>query len=257
MLLEVFFEGDKVSLEILYGKAPYTITWSNGMSGTEFTNLPAGEYTAWVVDADGCERSKTFKVPEYGTLTDIDGNVYKTVKIGNQWWMAENLRTTRKRDGTLIPEVLSNQEWQSATGPAFAWYDNRNEIDIPFGKLYNANASCCDICPEGWHLPSFGEWHQLEDFLGSTAGGKMKTINQWNQPNIGATNEIGFSAYPAGLRLPTGHFAGIGENTSFWTSSSDTNGYPFIIFLYNQNERMSNTFAFDAREGYSIRCVKD
>lgn len=257
MLLEVFLEGDKVSLEILNGKAPLTITWSNGMSGTEFTNLPAGEYTALVVDADGCERSKTFVVPEYGTLTDIDGNVYKTVKIGNQWWMAENLRTTKKRDGTLIPEVISNQEWQSATGSAFAWYDNEDESDIPFGKLYNANASCCDICPGGWHLPTFGEWLQLGNYLGSSAGSKMKTIGRWVQPNIGATNESGFSAYPAGLRLPNGNFAGIGETTSFWTSSSDINGFPFIIFLYYQNGRISNTFAFDAREGYSIRCVKD
>ena len=257
MLLEVFLEGDKVSLEILNGKAPLTITWSNGMSGTEFTNLPAGEYTALVVDADGCERSKTFVVPEYGTLTDIDGNVYKTVKIGNQWWMAENLRTTKKRDGTLIPEVISNQEWQSATGSAFAWYDNEDESDIPFGKLYNANASCCDICPGGWHLPTFGEWLQLGNYLGSSAGSKMKTIGRWVQPNIGATNESGFSAYPAGLRLPGGNFAGIGETTSFWTSSSDINGFPFIMFLYYQNGRISNTFAFDAREGYSIRCVKD
>jgi uncharacterized protein (TIGR02145 family) len=257
ILLNALFEGERMTLEILFGTPPYAVTWDNGMIGTEFINLPSGEYNAVVVDAEGCERTITVAVPEYGTLTDIDGNVYKTVKIGSQWWMAENLRTTKKRDGIFIPEAVSNQAWQSASGPAFAWYDNLDENDIPLGKLYNVNAACCEVCPEGWHLPTFGEWNQLGNFLGSSAGGKMKTINGWNLPNPGATNESGFSAYPAGVRLPNGNFAGVGENTTFWTSSSDINGYPFVIFLYYQNERMSNTFAFNAREGYSIRCVKD
>jgi len=257
MLVNTLFEGDRMILEILFGKIPYSVTWSNGMIGTEFTDLPSGEYTAIVMDADGCERSITVIIPEYGTLTDIDGNVYKTVKIGNQWWMAENLRASKKRDGTLIPNVPSNQEWLSASGSAFAWYDNNEDFDMPFGKLYNANSACCDICPDGWHLPTFGEWNQLGNFLGSSAGRKMKTIKGWNPPNPGATNESGFSAYPSGLRLPNGDFAGIGENASFWTSSSDINGYPFIVFLYYQNGEISNSFALDAREGYSIRCVKD
>ena len=160
-----------------------------------------------------------------GPVIDIDGNIYQTVKIGDQIWMAGNLKVTHFPDGSVIPLVEDNAYWNSleTNELAYCWYNNEiNNRDL-YGGLYTwaaamngqsssiANPSQVQgICPDGWHLPSDAEWTQLFNFLGGTsvAGGKLKeagTIN-WSSPNTGATNESGFTALPSGLRYPDGGF---------------------------------------------------
>ena len=115
-----------------------------------------------------------------GTVTDIDGNVYKTVKIGSQWWMAENLRTSRYNNGDSIPNLQNSNYWTNYT-LAWSYYDNNSTNHIPFGRLYQWDVvgnGFWDVCPVGWHVPSNAEWNQLISYLGGSAvaGGKMKSI---------------------------------------------------------------------------------
>jgi uncharacterized protein (TIGR02145 family) len=131
-------------------------------------------------------------------IEDIDGNVYKTVKIGSQVWMAENLKTTRLSDGTIIPLVLSGLDWQRLTAPGYWGSGNcifYNGYSINTGKL----------CPSGWHVPDYNDITALIDYLGgsSVAGGKMKSASSPGDfgPNVGATNDSGFSAVFCGYRI--------------------------------------------------------
>jgi hypothetical protein len=104
---------------------------------------------------------------ESPTVTDIDGNVYRNVQIGGQCWMAANLKTTRYRDGTIIPNVTGNSAWTQLTTGAWAHYENSASYENPYGKLYNWYAAANpNICPQGWHVPTDSEWQQLESALG-------------------------------------------------------------------------------------------
>ena len=140
----------------------------------------------------------------YGTMTDQEGNVYKTIVIGTQEWMAENLKTSIYRNGDVIENVTNNVQWSNLTTGALASYNNDSQYDCPYGKLYNwyAVADPRHVCPTGWHEPTDGEWTMLTDYLGgeAVAGGKMKsTFTQyWLYLNQYATNESGFSALPGG-----------------------------------------------------------
>ena len=151
------------------------------------------------------------------TVTDIDGNVYHTVTIGTQTWMVENLKTTRYRNGEAIPNITDNASWAALITCAYCDYNNIPSNSITYGKLYNWYAvnDSRNIAPMGWHVSTDAEWTTLTTFLGGTsiAGGKLKengTIH-WNSPNVGATNETGFSALPGGYRLNSG-FYGAGDS---------------------------------------------
>ncbi len=167
---------------------------------------------------------------ETGTMTDIDGNTYRTIKIGDQWWMAENLEVIHYRNGEAIPNVTDAVIWSSLTTGAYCEYNNDiNNVDT-CGRLYNwfAVNDGRNIAPEGWHVPTDAEWQTVIDYLGgiAVAGGKMKEkgTTHWNIPNSGATNESGFRALPGGLRTATwqnGYFAELGENAHFWSSSEE------------------------------------
>jgi uncharacterized protein (TIGR02145 family) len=145
----------------------------------------------------------------YGSMTDQEGNVYKTIVIGTQEWMAENLNASIYRNGDAIATGLSDADWENTINTqqgAWAYYNNDASYACPYGKLYNWYA-CVDarqLCPVGWHVPTDAEWTVLTDYLGgeSVAGGKMKTTGTslWNSPNQGATNSSGFSAVPGGNR---------------------------------------------------------
>ncbi len=129
-----------------------------------------------------------------GTVSDIEGNTYKTIKIGTQTWMAENLKTTKYKDGSEIPNITNNGD-----------YDNNPANSETYGRLYNWYTVDDDkgVCPEGWHVPDDAEYTVLTDYLGgeSVAGGKMKETGteHWNSPNTGATNESGFTGLPRGV----------------------------------------------------------
>lgn len=222
-----------------------------------FAILAMQSFTSCKKDSDSAE-SKT------GTVTDIEGNVYKTIKIGNQWWMAENLKVTKFRNGEVISNVTSNAEWGSISTPAFSCYNNDfDTYGSTYGLLYNwyAAADSRNIAPEGWHVPSDAEWQTLISFLGgeSVAGEKMKEAgtSRWVSPNTGATNTSGFTALPAGSRYgTTGESKWLGFGNDYWSTTYENSANAWTRYLGNDMAgclRLSH----DKESGFSIRCVKD
>ncbi len=195
------------------------------------------------------------------TVTDIDGNVYTTVTIGTQVWMAENLKTTRYRNGDPISTNLSDTDWKNATTGAYSIYDNKPENDKTYGKLYNwyAVADSRNLCPAGWHVPSDAEWTTLENFLGGDGieGGKMKAVsNLWQSPNKGATNESGFSGLPGGSRSWDGNYTNVGNYGYWWLSTDNSSSNAWGRGLDYDNG-YSGLHASDERRGFSVRCLRD
>jgi uncharacterized protein (TIGR02145 family) len=198
----------------------------------------------------------------YGSISDIDGNTYATIKIGTQEWMAENLRTTKYRDGTPIANVTDPNQWYNLTTGAWAHYNNDNSYEIPYGKLYNwyAVVDQRNLCPSGWHVPSDAEWDILIGYLGgeNVAGGKMKSIGTqyWLGPNTDATNERGFSG------LPGGGDGGIeGKSGGWWSTTVFTNSQYNINAIWtrslNYNDAKIGKYFYDRKNKFSIRCIKD
>lgn len=211
----------------------------------------------------------TLIAQEGKTITDIDGNIYKTVKIGMQIWMAENLKTTRYRDGTTIPLVTDAKAWSNRSSPGYCLYNNDKEINKnKYGALYNwYSVATGNLCPNGWHVPSDAEWSSLETFLGGTgiAGAKMKGTgnSHWNSPNTTATNETGFTALPGGYRLDNGTFTYIGNYGLFWSSSEFIWSFGEHYSQYGWGRYMSYylsdiyRYYFNKKYGFSVRCLND
>lgn len=193
----------------------------------------------------------------YGSVTDIDGNQYPTIKIGAQTWMAGNLRTTRYNDGTVIPHVTDNAAWQGLATGAWTYYNHDENHNSTYGKLYNWHAAITGkLCPQGWHIPTRAEFNHLADYLGTSAGGKMKSIIGWNSPNTGATNESGFSGLPGGTRAADGSFAEIGK-IGYWWTTTDLDGSNSWLRTLNHNNNGFNNNGLHRKRGLSCRCVKD
>jgi uncharacterized protein (TIGR02145 family) len=197
----------------------------------------------------------------YGTMTDQNGNIYKTIVIGTQTWMAENLRTKKYNDGTTIPNVKNTSKWGNLTSAAFCTYDNTNNSDSinTYGMLYNGYAiQTGKLAPIGWHIPTNEEWETLITYLGGgNVGGKLKEIGtiHWNNPNVDADNSSGFTALPGGYH-GYNYFFAIG-NAGYWWSSTwydSTFGYHFSVV----NDSGTGYKRMVANiEGYSVRCVMD
>lgn len=205
-----------------------------------------------------------------GLLTDIDGNVYRTVTIAGGIWMAENLRTTRFNDGRDIPHLPNNAVWtQTMTEkyPGYCWINNSEDYKYPYGALYNWYAADnINVCPSGWHVPTRQEWFDLRDALGGsqTAGGLLKGTGTlqgqdglWESPNTAATNSTGFTAVSGGSRTSQGNFLWFGQNAYWWTASeSNPNTLAYTIWLdYNSGDFLWSDFNKDV--GFSIRCKKN
>jgi uncharacterized protein (TIGR02145 family) len=197
------------------------------------------------------------------TVTGNDGTIYRTVKIGDQWWMAENIKETQYQNGDEIPNVISDSEWANLSSGAWCIYADNDTLADTYGYLYNwfAANDNRNIAPEGWHIPSDEEWNTLIDYLGgdSVAGGKMKETGttHWESPNTGATNESGFSALPGGSRRgPNGQFQHLCLLTRFWSSTEETSNNAWFRMLDNEYSRVIRQ-EYDKHYGFSIRCVKD
>ena len=215
----------------------------------------------------------------YSQITDtiidsIDGKIYKTIKIGNQWWMAENLAATKFNDGRVIALITENEKWIALTTPAYCWYNNNyTTYGETYGALYNwyaVNTDC--LCPNGWHIPSDAEWKQLEINLGleeseidkkgirgNNEGGKLKDVGSsyWNSPNVGANNKSGFTAIPEGHRnWESGDFIDIGLFGTWWSSTEDDSSYAWRRTLHYNDDKIRR-FTSHKRDGFSIRCIKD
>jgi len=203
----------------------------------------------------------------YGSMTDQEGNVYKTIVIGTQEWMAENLNTSIYRNGDTIATGLDDLTWSITTSGAWAYYSNEASNACPYGKLYNWY-TCMDsrgLCPVGWHVPSDGEWTVLTDFLGgeAVAGGKMKTTGTveagtglWNAPNTVATNSSGFSSTPSGDRYNDGIFYNVG-NVAYWWSSSEIDANLSWGRGLNVLSESISRFEDYTVAGFSVRCLRD
>ncbi len=227
----------------------------------------------------------------FGTVTDIDGNVYWTVAFGDNEWMAQNLRTTKYSDGTPIPTGLSDEEWANTVEGAYTVYPYEDTLGgsrefepvleyDDYGFLYNAYAALYgNPCPEGWYVPSNDEWHSALDFVAAyynlnnyEVGGALKSCRQVNSPLGGAcktiwhprwdesdqahgTNRAFFLALPAGHVNPESGYSGIGKDLYWWTSTPNSASFTQRFgMLYNNNGVYGG--ASRNNYGYSIRCYR-
>ncbi|MCX6224425.1 MAG: hypothetical protein NTV01_06685 [Bacteroidia bacterium] len=220
---------------------------------TLFTGISGQVYTLkWTLSGGCLENSDMVFIAfiSNGDMTDSrDSKTYRTVVIGNQEWMAENLN------------YLANGSYT---------YSGNIENASIYGRLYNWN-SAKSACPSGWHLPTDAEWRQFEGFLGmdeSTTllewyrglneGGMLKEQGTlyWRTPNTGATDITGFTARPGGYRSPTGIFGGIYTQAGFWTSTENVNGKAIYRALHNFKSQIGRDW-YDQGYGFSVRCVKN
>ena len=197
------------------------------------------------------------------TVTDIDGNVYETVLIGEQLWMTENLKVTHYNNGDEIPNITNNGDLCGLSTGAYCNYDNNPTNSETYGRLYNWYAvdDSRGVCPDGWHVPTDDEWTILTDYLGgaSVAGGKMKEtgLDHWNNPNGGATNESGFTGLPSGKRSDAnGTFYSMGNIGEFWQSSESDSVYANGLELYYGGPNVTRYGGYKPA-GIGIRCLAD
>ena len=247
------------------GSLTYTILGTPSTSGTASFAISIG--------VKSCILSILVSPPTSGygaNIIDVDGNSYKTVYIGTQQWMAENLKTAKYNDGTVIPNVTDNFLWQQNTTAAWSYYNNDAANDTKYGKLYNWYAVSPttngnkNVCPTGWHVATSDDMNVLIVNLGGLigVGGKLKEVGttSWSSPNTGATNTSLFTGLPGGNRGLGGTYSGIGDFGFFWTSTStstsslDVNAW---VNLLGYNYNSFNGQRSDKRSGFSVRCLKD
>ena len=215
------------------------------------------------------KEDKVDKIPnETSTMQDVEGNVYATVKIGNQWWMAENLKVKKYSDGSSINEIAiaeNDSVWENTSEGAFCSIDSR------YGLLYNWNAASDTkkIAPDGWHIPSDEEWKTLEKTLGMSDNETnaltwrgsnvglllMKTSIEWVNPIEIYTSPEGFNAIPSGCRVFNGNVNNENNTAFFWTSS-ENNSKAWYRYLDSRNKGVYRQFTYK-NYGFSIRCIKD
>jgi uncharacterized protein (TIGR02145 family) len=235
------------------------------------------------------ERIKTLKATvkeRQGTYIDLrDGKEYKTIEIGSQVWMAENLATTKLNDGALIPNVTDNSTWSSITAPSYCWYNNDSiKNKAVYGALYNRYAvDTGKLCPIGWHMPTEVDWDTLEQFLGDmvvntelitpaclglistkiiyrgpSVGGKLKEagITHWKCPNSDADNISGFTALPGGLRSSNGDFHDL-MYYGYWWSALEGYSTKVSNHYLGYKDAQVNSLSENNKFGFSARCLRD
>lgn len=195
-------------------------------------------------------------------VTDIDGNTYKTVIIGTQEWIAENLNVEHYRNGDIIPQVQDQNEWAYLKTGAWCYYDNDPENGKKYGKLYNWYAvnDPRGLAPEGWHIPNNDEWNELIKALGGedVASGKLKSKECWKGPISEFQNMSGFSALPAGALARIGRFISLFETCYFWSISQGLDKMRDAYYLSLSNDKPeSKLYCFNKKTFFSCRCVKD
>jgi uncharacterized protein (TIGR02145 family) len=246
----------------------------------QLINIKTGVYILIVIALlavffNSCAKENDKPVPETGTMTDIDGNVYNTVKIGTKWWMAENLRVKRYRNGDSIICVLNSESdsvWSNLKTGAYCYFDDK------LGYLYNfySLSDFREITPVGWHIPSDDEWKEMEKVLGMSKeqadslnwrggneGNKLKIVGgntmYWAKStdiyNIFGTNESGFTALGGASRIFNGQWGDLTHTGFWWTSSIKENEAWYRGLDYNK----ANVFRYYGPKnyGFSVRCVKD
>ncbi len=208
---------------------------------------------------------KTLHSPVFGSqITDIEGNVYKTVIIGTQTWMAENLRTTKFNDNTPILLLTNDADWEGVLwGSVYCWQNNDIANKTLYGALYNwSSVNTGILCPSGWHVPTDAEWTTLSDYLGGekVVAGKLKEVGSthWVSPNSDETDEYGFKALPGGMREFTGLFSFTKSDTYWWSTTEAYGLYAWFREIWNNNGHSDFYHDFVKKQyGFSVRCVKN
>jgi len=275
-----------IAIGLTFCEKPEPDVISLAMKGEIIFNLP---------DQDNNHPDQDYNLTEYfnpdltyGSITDIEGNIYRTIQIGTQIWMAENLKTTRYNDGTQIPNVTNNSLWIILKTGAYRWYNNdRYTYKNLYGALYNwYTVETRKLCPMGWHVPTDKEWIQLEmtlgmtkeeayswgefpgiDYRGTDQGNQMKATSGWNSYEgilDKGTNTSGFTALPAGesdwsgwssggpLVITGTNFRGAGICTTWWESTSEGGGRAVVT-----GDPGVIRGVYPAICGLSVRCLKN
>jgi uncharacterized protein (TIGR02145 family) len=228
------------------------------------SDIKSTNNTDLIVDRKKEDQRLVKNIYSGNTVTDIDGNVYKTVKIGNQTWMAENLRVSRYRNGDIIPNVQDDEDWCNLETGAWCIYDNNPDNDLKYGKLYNwfAVDDKSGLAPEGWHVPSGREWNNLLTHLigeyWSEGNVRIQTdgLPIWLVNNIGITNKDGLCAMPFGARLNKGEFDEYDDFANFWYSTECRFDSAWSRKLRHYNNAM-RAQGYPKYYGLSVRCVKN
>jgi uncharacterized protein (TIGR02145 family) len=224
-------------------------------------------------------------------VTDINGKNYRTVIIGTQTWMAENLNVSTFRNGDPIPEAKTNEEWEKASKegkPAWCYYENDPKNGAKYGKLYNWYAvnDPRGLAPAGWHIPSDAEWTTLGDHLGNDVAQKMKSTIGWpdygckrcagesleikasctsckgiqnnsTEPFSGGSNSSGFSGLPGGSCSGDGTFYGIGNQGLWWSSTEDATLNSAWYHYLDYESGGVTLYGFSKTDGFSVRCLRN
>lgn len=209
-----------------------------------------------------CSKTEVIPGVQGETVTDFEGNIYHTVLIGSQTWMAENLRSIKLSDGTQIPYVTNNNTWSNLVTPGYSYYSNDSvNFKYGYGALYNWYCvKSGKLCPTGWHVPTDADWTTLINGLGvdSMAGGKLKLANYsaWISPNLYATNSTGFNAVPSGYRFYNGSYNNTSYSGNFWSATENNTATAWYRYLtYDKGKMYRNSI--DKQYGFSIRCLKN
>ena len=198
----------------------------------------------------------------YGEMTDQEGNAYRTVIVGGEEWMAENLTTSIYRNGDALQTALSASNWQSATSGAWQYYDQDGINECPHGKMYNWYAvnDSRGLCPSGWHVPSETDWSALEVALGGqiAAGNKMKATgtDYWLGGNANATNESGFSALGSGFYYFYGSFEGLTQGVNYWSATAFDASSAWVRSITFDMANLALSI-YPKNSGFHVRCVRD
>jgi len=262
-----------------------------GSFSTQLSGLSQNQkyyVVAYAINSAGSSNGtvETFTTLSDNTVTDIDGNIYSTVVVGDQTLMAENLRVTRYSNGASIPLLTDPNDWRALgfTDKAYGYYNNDPSDAATYGALYNwaaamngagssdANPSGVQgVCPSGWHLPSDAEWKELEIYLGMTStvantvgkrgspvGGKMKDLGYWNSPNTGATNTSGFNGRGHGTVDYWGHsYYNKGGEGLYWSATEALNNNAYSRGLYYDTDAVARWDVSIKGNGLAVRCIKD
>ncbi len=248
----------------------------NGEGSDSFTSNITGleattTYYLRAYATNGCGTSYGEEITFSTKVADADGNMYNTIKIGNQVWMAENLKTTKYNDNTAIPLVTDNTAWTTLSTAAYSWpANNEAQYKNLYGAYYNWYAvETGKLCPTGWHVPTDADFKTLELSLGMTQvqadaiewrgtdqGKKMKNTTGWNSGGNG-TNTSGFSAMPSGYRAYlTGGSDNLGTLCYWWTASTINQDIATYRRLDGNNDAVYRNGTYK-KAGKSVRCVKD
>jgi uncharacterized protein (TIGR02145 family) len=287
--------GTSTTITAASGFSSYS--WSNGASSQATTVTTSGWYKCSVTNSTGCTAKDSVyvslfnpKIAQNDTavcggssmtlslssvnsafVTDINGNVYPTVNIGTQTWIQKNLNVSKYKNGDVIPQVTNTAQWAALTTGAWCWYNNDSLNYSKYGKLYNWYVvnDPRGLAPEGWHVPTDGEWNKLVKYLDESAdtsctispcsqsniaGGSLKEtgLSNWNSPNSGATNISNFTALPSGYRYSYGTFFNAGGGLNWWSSDCFNRylGYDIgnIYRGFGQNQKSA---------GFSVRAIRN